>query len=100
MVSLATQDEKAFMPSDIESVEQLDGRPSYSIETVRRLKKQLKQSDRLFFLIGMDAFKDIATWRQPEALLNETDFIVVTRPGYSLADIGASLPENLRPDTR
>ncbi len=92
--------EKAFVASDIESFERLDGRPSYSIDTVRRLKKQLKKSDRLYFIIGMDAFKDIATWRAPEELLKETDFIVVSRPGFSLADIGASLPESLRPDAR
>jgi nicotinate-nucleotide adenylyltransferase len=100
MVALATAGEKAFIPSDIESYEQLDGKPSYSIDTVRRLKSQLKKSDRLFFIIGMDAFKEIATWRQPEELLQETEFIVVSRPGYSLADVGASLPESLRPDAR
>src|SRR3954454_8057800 len=88
MVALATGGEKGFIPSDIESFEQLDGKPSYSIDTVRRLKSQLKRSDHLYFIIGIDAFKDIATWRQPEALLKETDFIVVSRPGYSLADIG------------
>ncbi len=100
MVSLATAGEKDFVPSDIESAEQLAGQPSYSINTVRRLKAQLKKADRLFFLIGMDAFADIAKWREPEALLRETDFIVMARPGYSLADVGASLPESLRPDPR
>jgi nicotinate-nucleotide adenylyltransferase len=98
MVSLALAVEKSFVPSDIESYEQLDGKPSYSIDTVRRLKKQLKKSDQLFFIIGMDAFQEIATWRAPEELLKETDFVVVSRPGYSLADVGASLPESLRPD--
>jgi nicotinate-nucleotide adenylyltransferase len=100
MVALATSGEKSFVPSDIESYEQLDGKPSYSVDTVRRLKKQLKKSDRLFFIIGMDAFKDIATWRDPEALLKETEFIVVSRPGYSLGEIGASLPEHLRPSAK
>jgi nicotinate-nucleotide adenylyltransferase len=100
MVALATSNEKSFVPSDIESYEQLDGKPSYSIDTVRRLKKQLKKSDRLFFIIGMDAFKDIASWRSPEELLKEAEFIVVSRPGYSLADIGASLPQKLRSDPK
>jgi nicotinate-nucleotide adenylyltransferase len=100
MVALAVEGEKAFVPSDIESYEQLDGKPSYSIDTVRRLKKQLKKSDRLFFIIGMDAFKEIATWRQPEELLKETEFIVVSRPGFSLADIGEALPEALRPGAK
>ena len=61
------------------------------------LKKQLKKSDRLFFLIGMDAFKEFSTWREPEALLRETEFIVMNRPGWSLGEVGASLPESLRP---
>ena len=45
--------------------------PNYSIDTIRRLKQSLKKSDRLFFLIGVDAFKDIAKWRESEALFAE-----------------------------
>jgi nicotinate-nucleotide adenylyltransferase len=97
MVSLAVQGEKAFVPSAIESPDERGDVPSYSIETVRHLKKQLRKSDRLFFLIGMDQFKDIAKWREPEALLRETEFIVMNRPGWSLAEIGSSLPESMRP---
>jgi nicotinate-nucleotide adenylyltransferase len=70
---------------------------NYSIDTVRRLKQTLKKSDRLFFLIGMDAFQDIATWREARALLAECDFVVASRPGYSLRDVAMALPEDLRP---
>src|SRR5262249_45350626 len=73
------------------------GQPNYSISTVRRLKNMLKKSDKLYFLIGIDAFMEISTWRQPEELLEEVEFIVVSRPGYSLADVGRALPESLRP---
>jgi nicotinate-nucleotide adenylyltransferase len=97
MVSLAVQGEKTFIPSPIESPEERGNAPSYSIDTVRRLKEQLKRSDRLFFLVGMDQFQDIAKWREPEALLRATDFIVMNRPGWSLAEVGASLPESMRP---
>lgn len=100
MVALATAGEKSFIPSDIESRENLGDRPSYSIETVRRIKKQLKISDRLFFLIGMDAFKDIAKWREPEALLRESEFIVMARPGFSLSEIDASLPKSMFSNAR
>ncbi|MGB9206092.1 MAG: nicotinate-nucleotide adenylyltransferase [Terriglobales bacterium] len=68
---------------------------NYSIDTVRHLKQTLKKSDRLFFLIGMDAFRDVAKWREARALLGECDFIVASRPGYSLR--AESLPEGLRP---
>lgn len=100
MVSLALTAEKAFLPSLIEAPDLeagKDRRPSYSIETLRRVKQLLGKSDHLYFLIGMDAFRDIAKWYQPEALLRECEFIVAARPGYSLADVASSLPETLRP---
>ena len=94
MLALATAHDPRFVASLLDAP---SGQPNYSIDTVRRLKSTLKKSDKLYFLIGMDAFKDIATWRQPEDLLAEVEFIVVSRPGYSLADIGRALPESLRP---
>lgn len=105
MVALATQDERGFVPSLLEAPEFATAHvaaavrptPSYSIDTVRYLKKSLKKSDRLFFLIGMDAFRDIAKWREARALLAECDFVIASRPGYSLRDVAESLPEELRP---
>jgi nicotinate-nucleotide adenylyltransferase len=94
MLALATAHDPRFVASLLDAP---TGQPNYSVDTVRRLKGTLKKSDKLYFLIGMDAFKDIATWRQPEELLAEVEFIVVSRPGYSLADIGRALPESLRP---
>lgn len=94
MLALATIDDKRFVPSLLDAH---TGQPNYSIDTVRRLKKELKALDKLYFLIGMDAFKDISTWRQPEELLAECEFIVAGRPGFSLADIGKVLPQSLRP---
>lgn len=111
MVVLATINEKAFVPSLLEAPgtalpqvarKKATGSPAvpaanYSIDTVRRLKSTLKKADRLFFLIGIDAFNDIAKWHQAEDLLRECEFIVASRPGYSLADIANALPEGLRP---
>jgi nicotinate-nucleotide adenylyltransferase len=112
MVTLATQDERGFVPSLLEAGETTaelrsagqpgaavpaQGRANYSIDTIRRLKKTLKKSDRLFFLIGIDAFRDIAHWHETRALLAECDFIVASRPGFSLRDVAESLPEGLRP---
>jgi nicotinate-nucleotide adenylyltransferase len=102
MVSLGLAGEKDFVPSLLEAPDLdhdgHDRRPSYSLETVRRVKKNLGKSDHLYFLIGMDAFKDIATWYKPEELLGECDFIIAARPGYSLADVASSLPQKLRPN--
>jgi nicotinate-nucleotide adenylyltransferase len=115
MVTLATQDDRRFLPSLLEAPKDTTthegtaalGRPAersstaanYSIDTIRRLKLGLKKSDRLFFLIGIDAFRDIAKWREASTLLAMCDFIVASRPGYSLRDVAESLPEDLRPSS-
>lgn len=104
MLALATAGERAFVPSLMEApAESAGGRktkteePNYTIDTVRRLKQSLKSTDRLFLLVGMDAFADIAKWHQAEALFRECAFIVAGRPGYSLADVANALPQSLRP---
>jgi len=106
MVALATAAEKAFIPSLLEAPAEAEGaharkareaKPNYTIDTVRRLKQSFKGADRLFLLIGIDAFDDIAKWREAEALFRECEFIVASRPGYSLADVANALPERLRP---
>jgi nicotinate-nucleotide adenylyltransferase len=106
MLALATAEEKAFVPSLLEAPENKDGsrakgqreeKPNYTIDTIRRLKKVFKSSDKLFLLIGMDAFAEIANWHEAEALFGECEFIVASRPGYSLADVANALPESLRP---
>jgi len=101
MLALATQSEKVFVPSVLEAPEdgasKKNDKPNYTIETIRRMKQSFKSSDRLFFLIGMDAFAEIAKWHQAEALFRECEFIVAGRPGYWLADVANALPESLRP---
>ena len=110
MVALATVGEKAFVPSLLEAPGVVtapapkgkiskDAMPgaNYSIDTVKRLKESLKKIDRVFFLIGIDAFAEIAHWHQAEALFREVEFIVASRPGYSLADVANALPEKIRP---
>ncbi len=109
MISLATQAEKDFIPSLLEAPEssataapgkekiKTAAKPNYTIDTVVRLKQSLKKIDRLFLLVGIDAFEDIAKWHQAEALFRECAFVVASRPGYSLADVANALPESLRP---
>jgi nicotinate-nucleotide adenylyltransferase len=116
MLALATAAEKAFVPSLLEAPEE-DGaapgrtggrtssrrtkesseKPNYTIDTVLQLKRSFKAADKLFLLIGMDAFADIAKWHRSEALFRECEFVVASRPGYSLADVANALPESLRP---
>jgi len=108
MIALATAQEKDFSPSLLEAPEDLESvspakektrpaKPNYTIDTVRRIKQSFKKADQLFLLIGIDAFEDIAKWHQAEALFRECEFVVASRPGYSLADVANALPASLRP---
>jgi nicotinate-nucleotide adenylyltransferase len=111
MIALATAQEKDFLPSLLESPEDLDlsgsgnkkrgvEKPNYTIDTVKRLKQSFKKADRLFLLIGIDAFADIAKWNQAEALFRECEFLVASRPGLSLADVANALPAGIRPQPK
>jgi len=100
MVALALADEHDFLPSLLEAPApeaHMERRPSYSIDTVRKVKEGLRRGDRLYFLVGIDAFRDIAKWYKANELLRECEFIIAARPGYSLDDVVGSLPKELRP---
>ena len=104
MVALATAGDRKLLPSLLEGPSEplTTGKkervkPNYTIDTVRKVKESFKSSDTLFVLAGIDAFADIAKWHQSEALFREVEFIVASRPGYSLADVANALPESLRP---
>lgn len=78
MVRLAIAPHPYFQVSDIET-----RRPakSYTVDTVRELKKIYPADTRLVFIIGLDAFKELPSWREPERLLELCEFAVVSRPG-------------------
>jgi nicotinate-nucleotide adenylyltransferase len=80
MVRVAIDGIEPFSVSDIEM-----SRPgkSYSIDTVRVLQKEYGESTGLYFLIGLDAFVDLPSWKEPEALLRLCRFVVISRPGQS-----------------
>ncbi len=81
MVELACQGDPRLVASRLEE----NRAPSYTIDTVRRLKSTLQPEDELYFIIGADAFREIATWHRWEDLLREVQFIVATRPGHQYA---------------
>jgi nicotinate-nucleotide adenylyltransferase len=78
MVELACAGDPKLRPSRLE-----EGRePSYSIDTIERLKRE-RPGDELFFLIGADAFAEIRSWHRWQDVVDAVEFIVVTRPGHS-----------------
>ena len=96
MLALALSGERDFVPSLLEAPDGTN-RPSYTLDTVRRAKSELGRSAKIFVIIGIDAFEEIATWHESVALLREAEFIVASRPGWSLGDVAGVLPAPLRP---
>ena len=96
MLTLATQERREFVVSDLEAPKE-GSTPNYSLNTIRELKRRLRKADKLYLLLGIDAFLGIAKWHKPAALLRECEFIIASRPGFSMGQVAAALPEELRP---
>ncbi len=77
MVELACAGDPHLRPSRLEEGQAR----SYSIHTIERVKAA-HPGDRIFFLIGADAFAEIRTWHRWEEVLAAVEFIVVSRPGH------------------
>ena len=96
MLALALQKEKDFIPSLLEAPDGSD-RPSYTLDTVKRAQQELGRAAKLFLILGIDAFKEIAIWHKATELLRTVEFIVASRPGFSLGDAAGALPKELQP---
>ncbi len=84
MVALACSGEPAFVPSLLEAGPDLRGRQkSYSIDTVRRLRRLAPQA-KLYFILGADAFLYLPKWKNLRQLVRLCEFIAAPRPGTDL----------------
>ncbi len=81
LVALACAEEPAFIPSFLEAGPDLRGaKRSYSIDTVRRLRR-LAPRARLYFILGADAFLLLPQWKSVHRLARLCNFIMASRPG-------------------
>jgi nicotinate-nucleotide adenylyltransferase len=68
------------------SVSDLEGRRpgrSYSIETLRQIRREVGPACELYFILGLDAILEIATWKDYKDLFTLSHFVVLDRPGYN-----------------
>jgi nicotinate-nucleotide adenylyltransferase len=68
------------------------GGPSYTVDTLRLLRKQYEEQAELFFITGGDAILEIFQWKDPGDVLDLAHFIAATRPGYDIARFEATAP--------
>jgi nicotinate-nucleotide adenylyltransferase len=79
MVRSAIRENPAF---EISTVETEMRRCSYTIETVRKIKKGLGEDKDYWFIIGSDTVPELKDWKGIEALLSEITFVAVMRHGF------------------
>jgi nicotinate-nucleotide adenylyltransferase len=65
--------------------------PSWTIDTLESLRRELPAPTQLFLLLGWDAFCGLPEWQRWEELLNHCHLVVLQRP-----DADAEAPEVLR----
>lgn len=78
MVRLAISPNPDFEISDIETTRD---KMSYTVDTIRELKK-IYREEKLYFLIGLDSLFQLKTWMKIGDLSQEIEFVVALRPGY------------------
>lgn len=89
MVALAVDGGEGLLASDIELA---STGPSYTSATLRRLHALGHRPSQLFFITGADAFAEIATWRDYPALLEDAQFVVVSRAGRDATSVRHGVP--------
>lgn len=67
-----------------------NGEPNYTVDTLRELLRSRPDAE-LYAIAGADSFLTLRSWREPAALLDLARWIVVSRPGFVLGDLGATL---------
>jgi nicotinate-nucleotide adenylyltransferase len=91
MLQLALRDQPRFEICEFEI--QRRG-PSYTVDTLSYFASSQSPGTRLHFIIGIDAFLEIDTWKSYSRLFELAAFIVMTRPG-----VGKSCEQALRTAT-
>jgi len=71
--------------------------PSFSVDTLRALRVRLPRA-RFTFILGIDAFREIATWKSYRSLFALCDMVVTSRPPVRAATLRAAIPVAVRAD--
>jgi nicotinate-nucleotide adenylyltransferase len=88
MVEAAIAENPFFAASDIEN--RREGK-SYSVHTLEALHGE-HPNDDLFFIIGMDSFRDLDSWKEYRRLFTLCNLVVAARPGVVADDPKDLLP--------
>jgi len=79
MVEAALKPYPQFKVSDLEGRR---GGTSYSVETLRQLRAQFPEHE-FFFIMGLDSFQEISSWKNYPQLFELAHLVVTARPGFT-----------------
>jgi nicotinate-nucleotide adenylyltransferase len=89
MAAIATASNPAFTVSRLE----IDHPgPTYTVDSLRRLRAEQPEGTRLFFITGADAVLQLLTWKDPDQVLALAEFLAATRPGFDLDSLVDQVP--------
>ena len=60
---------------------------TYTIDTIKELKRIYGNEVQLYFITGADAVHKMLSWKESAELLQICDFVAVTRPGYNKEEL-------------
>jgi nicotinate-nucleotide adenylyltransferase len=89
MTVIATASNPAFAVSRLEVD---NSGPSYTVDTLRRLRSELPEGTRLLFIGGADLLQQLLTWKEPEQVLALAELIAATRPDFDVDDVVQKVP--------
>jgi nicotinate-nucleotide adenylyltransferase len=61
--------------------------PTYTVETLLRLKETLKAGDEIYFIVGWDSLLSLPRWQDPMRLISLCRLVAAPRPGYPVPDV-------------
>ena len=77
MVALAVAGRAGFRAWDVELAR---AGPSYTVDTLRTLRAEVGPAARVVLALGRDAFAELHTWKEVDAIFALADVVVLTRP--------------------
>lgn len=85
MVQLAFADQPFPLLVDLQEIARSEqGQPTYTIDTLRSLRRELGPQASIAFLMGADQLRNFGTWRDWRQLFDLAHFCVAARPGFAL----------------
>jgi nicotinate-nucleotide adenylyltransferase len=83
MINLAIDDFKNFHVSDCELKRES---PSFTLETVKEIKKQLRRNTEIYWLLGSDTIEELPRWFGVLDLIDECNLTCMYRAGFEPPD--------------